>query len=227
MKLIGLLGGMSWSSTIPYYEILNRAAQEKFGASHSARILLYSVDYHPIKSLYIGNRDKIPAVLEQEIKFVLDKKPDCLVICCHTMHKYLDIFAHKLDKSVPIFHAGRLAADEATGMGCKKVLLLGTAFTMEDGFFAKYFQDKNIDVILPKADDRKIIQDAQSELAKGVNGAAYHDTFAKLLAGYADVDAIILACTELPLAINSSNAPRPIINPIESQCRAAAQFAFG
>jgi aspartate racemase len=189
--------------------------------------LLYSIDYDAIRSLYDGKRDQIAEKLEQEINFLLAKKPDCLVLCNNFLHKYLDMFSAKLDPSVPIFHAGLLSVEEAVRQKCKKILLLGTAFTMEDGFFAKYFQDRGIEVVIPSLRDRQTIQSIQSQLAQGEKGEDYRDIFATMLAKYDDVDAIVLACTELPLAIDDRNAKKPLIDPIRCQCKAAAEYAFG
>jgi len=226
MKVIGLLGGTSWPSTFCYYEALNRAAQDVFGGFHSARILLYSIDYHPLKSRYQNGWDEIPALLAKEIGFLLEKKPDCLIVCNNTLHRALDVIRADRDIPVPVFHAGHLAVEEALRQDFKKVLLVATAFTMEDGFFAKYFQDKGIEVIIPVAEDRAVIQAIQTQLAQGNNELSFEATFVSILNRYLDVDAIVLACTELPLLINEGNAPRPLINTIQCQCRAAAQFAF-
>ena len=226
MKVIGLIGGTSWPSTFSYYEQLNRAAQKSLGGFHSARILLYSIDYHPIKNLYHAGWDKIPALLSEEIRFFLDKKPDCLILCNNTLHRALDTIRDGLNIAVPVFHAGHLAVEEAQRMGSKKVLLLGTSFKMEDGFFAKYFEAQGINVVIPSTEDRQIIQEIQSELAQGNIHPSFETKFVALLHHYPDVDAIVLACTELPLIINDGNSPKPLINTIQCQCNAAAQFAF-
>jgi aspartate racemase len=226
MKVIGLIGGTSWPSTFSYYEQLNRAAQKALGGFHSARIMLYSIDYHPIKNLYHDGWDRIPALLADEIRYFLAKQPDCLILCNNTLHRALDAIRDNVNIAVPVFHAGHLAAEEAQRRGCKKVLLLGTSFTMEDGFFTKYFQDKGIEVAIPSPDDRRIIQDIQSELARGNINPTFESKFVALLHHYPDVDAIVLACTELPLIINDGNSPKALINTIQCQCDAAAKFAF-
>lgn len=226
MKVIGLLGGTSWPSTISYYEILNREAQKRLGGFHSANLMLYNIDYHPIKSLYHHGWSQIPSLLADEIHFFLQKKPDCLILCNNTLHRALDAVRDSLNIQIPVFHAGHLAVEEAECRGCKKILLLGTAFTMEDGFFAKYFEDKGIGVIIPNAHDRTLIQEIQSELAIGNKRDGDEEKFVVLLKRYPEADAIVLACTELPLLINDSNSPKPIINPIQCQCMAAADFAF-
>lgn len=227
MKVIGLLGGTSWPSSIAYYDTLNRIAQERLSGHHSARILLYSVDYHNIKSLYHDGWDKIPALLASEIRFFLKKEPDCLIICNNTLHRAFDKIRDKLNIAIPVFHAGHLAAEEAQRQGRKTVLLLGTAFTMEDGFFAKYFEDKGIHVVVPCAEDRQLIQTMQSDIARGNIDPSYADVFTSILKRRPQSEAVVLACTELPLVITSTNSPLPIIDPAQCQCKAAAQYAFG
>jgi len=226
MKTIGLLGGTSWPSTVLYYEYLNRAVQTKLGGFHSARILLYSMDYQEIKSHYHAGWDQIPALLAKEINYFLEKKPDCLILCNNTLHRAFDEIKDSLRIQIPVFHAGHLAAVAATRDGHKKVLLLGTAFTMEDGFFANYFHQKNIEVVVPNEQDRKTIQSIQSVVAQGTVDPQHEEILKIVLANYIHVDAIILACTELPLVINERNSPKPLINTIHCQCEAAVEFAL-
>jgi aspartate racemase len=226
MKLIGLLGGTSWPSTISYYENLNRLAQQRLGGTHSARLLLYSIDYHAIKSQYQGGWHNIPALLADEIRNFLERRPDCLIICNNTLHKAYDLIAAELDIRIPVFHAGRLAAQDAKQRGMKTVLLLGTAFTMEDGFFARYFDELGIAVIIPSPEERKQIQTMQTELAAGKMHPSYQPAFQEILKRYPQAEATVLACTELPLVINVENSPLPLINPVDCQCLAAADFAL-
>jgi aspartate racemase len=227
MKLIGLLGGTSWPSTISYYENLNRLAQQRLGGVHSARLLLYSIDYHAIKSQYQGGWQNIPALLADEIRSFIERRPDCLIICNNTLHKAYDMIEAELSIGIPVFHAGRLAASDAKQRGMKTVLLLGTAFTMEDGFFARYFEAQDIAVVIPSADDRKQIQTMQTELAAGKVHPSYQAVFQNILKRYPQAEAAVLACTELPLVVNEANSPLPLINPVDCQCTAAADFAFG
>jgi aspartate racemase len=119
-----------------------------------------------------------------------------------------------------------LSAEKAVQTGCKKILLLGTSFTMEDGFFAAYFTERGVEVVTPSAEDRQTIQSIQTKIALGENPDPHRPVFGEMLKRYKDVDAIVLACTELPLVIDARNAPKPLINPIDCQCEAAAAFAF-
>lgn len=224
MKLVGLLGGTSWPSTLMYYELLNKGVQRRYGQFHSARILLYSIDYHPIKILYANGWKKIPALLQEEIRLLAEKKPDCIILCNNTLHKAFDIIRDDLPYSMPFFHAGHLAAEKAVERGDKTVLLLGTQFTMEDGFFARYFEAKSIQVVIPNSRDRAAIQEMQSHIALNTASSDYYGIFASILESYKDVDSVVLACTELPLFINEGNSPKPIINPMECQCDAALNF---
>jgi aspartate racemase len=222
MKIIGLLGGTSWTSTISYYEQLNKLVHSRLGGFHSARILLYSIDYHDIKSSYANDWQTVENLLAREIQFFLEKKPDCLVVCNNTLYKAFDNLNLKLE--IPIFHAGKLSADFAESKGCKSVLLLGTKFTMEDGFFAKYFEDSNVDVVIPVLEDRLKIQNLQTQISSGVKNDSFFQDFASILSKHKNVDAVCLACTELPLYINQKNCHLPIINPIDLQCVEAVNF---
>jgi aspartate racemase len=168
MKLIGLLGGTSWPSTMLYYKKLNSLVNKQLGGFNSARILLYSINYNEIKSNYATDWQQVEELLEKELEFFLQKKPDCLVICNNTLHKAFDAIKPKLDLQIPVFHAGVLSVQSAIANGYKSVLLLGTKFTMEDGFFAKYFEDNNINIVIPELEDRLKIQNLQTQISSGI-----------------------------------------------------------
>ncbi len=226
MKIIGLIGGTSWPSTMLYYEQLNRLVNDRLGGFRSARILLYSIDYHNIKSSYGTDWKRVEDELQKELEFFTSKKPDCIIICNNTLHKALDSLHGRVKLNVPIFHAGILSALKAESMGYKSVLLLGTKFTTEDGFFAKYFEEKNIAVKIPDLDDRIKIQNIQTQIAMGVKHHGFFDELGLMLSKYKNTHAICLACTELPLYISCKNCPLPIINPIDLQCIEAVNFAI-
>jgi aspartate racemase len=226
MKILGLLGGTSWPSTMLYYEQLNRLVSARLGGFHCARILLYSIDYHNIKSSYGTDWKRIEDELKKELEFFTSQKPDCILICNNTLHKAFDAIGGRLNLKVPIFHAGILSALEAESKNYKSVLLLGTRFTMEDGFFAKYFEDKNITVKIPEPEDRIKIQNIQTQISLGVKKDAFFDDFELILSNYKNIDAVCLACTELPLYISRKNCFLPIINPSDLQCIEAVKFAI-
>ena len=228
MKTIGLLGGTSWPSTIEYYRILNELAQEKLGGFHSASLLLRSIDYHDIKSRYYDRWAEIPALLEREIRAFVALRPDCLVICNNTLHKAFDTIAAKLALPVPVIHVVEATGRAARSRNLQRLLLLGTKFTMEDGFYHRGLERFGLRVETPDEEDRDRIQQIQSRLARGVMAEEFRRDLAALVEKRADsVDAVVLACTELPLAIRREDCRIPVLNPTELQCREAFEFATG
>lgn len=228
-KIIGLLGGTSWPSTPLYYTLLNQLAAEKAGGHHSARIMLYSIDYHAIKSRYTepGGWDEIPDLLEEELH-VLDRAgPDCILICNNTLHKAYDILASRgIALGAQVIHLVVATAREAQARGYKRVLLLGTRFTMEDGFFANRLRFFGLQADVPEEADRKEIQRMQTEISAGRMRPDFYDRFAEMLSRYRGYDGLILGCTELPLAVTAAQTDIPILNPIEAQCAEAIKHAF-
>jgi aspartate racemase len=225
MKTIGLLGGTSWPSTIEYYRILNELAQSRLGGFHSANILLRSIDYHEIKSRYHERWNEIPSLLRKEIEALARLGPDCLVICNNTLHKAFDVIEADLRLTAPVFHIVAVTGKFARSRHFKRLLLLGTKFTMEDGFYHRGLETFGLQVSTPDYEDRIEIQRIQSQLAKGLMEEEFREYFAGLIERHADVDAVVLACTELPLAIDPKDFDTEIINPTELQCREAFEFA--
>ena len=230
MKTIGLLGGTSWPSTIEYYRILNELAQARLGGHHSARLLLKSIDYHAIKSRYHEGWAEIPALLRAELESFARLTPDgpqCLLICNNTLHKAYDLLTPALDLGMPLFHVVRETGAHAVARGYRHLLLLGTQFTMEDGFYHRGLEKLGLRVSTPGPGDRAGIQQVQSQLARGVMEPAFRDYFRDVVARYPQVDAAVLGCTELPLAMAQADYALPLINPTELQCVAAFEYATG
>ena len=228
MKTIGLLGGTSWPSTIEYYRILNELAQEQLGGFHSASVLIRSIDYHEIKSRYYDRWAEIPALLEHEVKTFAALGPDCLVICNNTLHKAFDAVAGKLALPIPVFHIVEATGRAAQSMHKRRLLLLGTKFTMEDGFYHRGLERFGLQVTTPREEDRIKIQQIQSQLARGIMADEFRVVLADIIEKQARaVDAVVLACTELPLAIHQKDCSVIILNPTELQCREAFAFATG
>lgn len=228
MKLIGMLGGTSWPSTILPYRMLNEEVQRRLGAHHSARIVLYSIDYHEIRSCYSGDWSRIPALLLKEIRMLLAFSPDCWMIANNTLHKIYNQIADQLPPGPPLFHAIDLVRDHLVARGLGKVLLLGTRFTMEDGYYAEPLRAAGIEVAIPAAADRERVQAIQTQLADGIVADEFRDYFADLLQRHAvdGCEAVVLGCTELPLAITQDISTLEIIDPLALQCRACVDFAL-
>ncbi len=232
MKTIGLLGGTSWPSTPLYYQYLNERISHVLGGHHSARIILYSIDYHEIKSHYPDGWDDIPALLGAELKRLDEMEPDCILICNNTLHKGYDLLVEDqaVALSAQLIHLVVATAKKAMDMKAKRVLLLGTKFTMEDGFFKDRLKFFGLDVEVPNETDRISIQDMQTEISAGNLDGDYtaecQARFKEMLSRYSDNDAVILGCTELPLVITGDVTDIPILNPIHAQCDEAIKLVL-
>ncbi len=229
MKIIGLLGGTSWPSTPLYYSYLNELVAKKLGGHHSARIILYSINYHAIKSRYTvpGGWDEIPGLLREELLTLDRMGPDCILICNNTLHKAYDMVADKgIALGAHVVHLVVATAREAQARDYKKLLLLGTKFTMEDGFFAKRLRFFGLDVDIPSEDDRAAIQEMQTAISAGRMDPAFRGRFKEMLSRYSGYDGLVLGCTELPLVITADETSIPILNPIHVQCAEAVKYAF-
>lgn len=227
MKTIGLLGGTGWSSTIEYYRLLNELVAERLGGYHSAKILLKSIDYHDIMVNYGVNHDDVAKVLEKELQELIVLKPDCIVICCNSLHKYYDMIKLNLASDIPVMHAIQLVADHLKTKKQKKVLLLATKFTMEDGFFSKILEDNGIQVEIPTAHEQDKMQKIHVELMHNVVTQEYRDYFSNLITKYKNLDAVVLGCTEYPLVVNNENSILPVVDPVTLQSISAVNYALG
>jgi len=226
MKTIGLLGGTGWSSTIGYYKILNEMVHQRLGGYHSAKILLKSIDYHDIMTSYGQDHDKIACLLQTEVSELIALSPDCIMICCNSLHKYYDMIKDKLNSSIPICHAIDLVAQYLKDHGYKKVLLLATKFTMEDGFFTKKLEQCGIEVVVPNQDERNEMQRIHEELMQNSVNEDSKNYFRDLIIKHKKLDAVVLGCTEYPLVINQNNSALPIIDPVYLQASCAVDYAL-
>lgn len=226
MKTIGLLGGTGWSSTISYYKALNEMVAERLGGFHSARLLLKSIDYHDIMSHYGKDHDKVAALLKMELLELIQLNPECIVICCNSLHKYYDQIKHELQTQIPFMHAVELVADHLLAQNQKSVLLLATTFTMEDGFFAQILEKKGISVTIPTKEERAQMGKIHDELMHNVVTESSRDYFANLIKKHQNLDAVVLGCTEYPMLVNQANSVLPVVDPVKLQAKAAVDFAL-
>lgn len=228
MKLIGILGGTSWPSTTLPYRLINQAVQDRLGGYHSARIVLYSLDYHAIKSRYWDRWPEIPALLRPEIERLLSFAPDCWMLANNTLHKAYDTIRPQL-APVPFFHAVTLTRDHLVRRGIGSVLLLGTRFTMEDDYFAGPLAAAGIAVTVPDAGERDRIQSIQSRLSRGETDPGFRRDFADILDRYerSGCAAVVTACTEIPLVVDQGSTGMIVVDPLVLQCAACTDFALG
>lgn len=226
MKTIGLLGGTGWASTIGYYVGLNQLVNDRLGGYHSAKIILKSIDYHEIMTHYGKDHKKIEALLREELLKLIALKPDCIIICCNSLHKYYDLIKDSLSSSIPVMHAVDLVVDHFKKKNYKKAFLLATKFTMEDGFFAKKLELRGVSVVIPNSQEREEMQRIHGELMQNKASETSKKYFKDLILKYRDVDAIILGCTEYSLVVSPQDVPVPLIDPVSLQTSSAVDFAL-
>lgn len=230
MKTIGLIGGMSWESTAHYYALLNEGAKRRLGGRHSARVLLYSIDFDELATLQHADRwDEATALVVDAGKRLERGSADCVLICANTMH----ISAPQLEAAVtiPLLHILDVTGEAVRRSGAKRIGLLGTGFTMEMPFYKDRLRERfGLDVLIPDATDRatthSIIFD---ELVHGVvrpeSKAEYRGIIQRLVAQGAE--AIILGCTELMMIIEAKDSAVPLFDTTSLHCEAALDFAMG
>ncbi|KLD78015.1 aspartate/glutamate racemase family protein [Xanthomonas hyacinthi] len=224
MKTIGLIGGMSWESTLPYYRHINETVRAQLGGLHSARLLLYSVDFHAIEQLQqAGDWDAAGAAMAAAARALQAGGADFLVLCTNTMHRVADAIAAAVP--LPLLHIADATADALQAAGVTRVGLLGTRFTMEQDFYRERLQRRGFQVLVPDPQEReqvhRIIYD---ELCQGVirdaSRARYREVIAALQARGAE--AVILGCTEIALLVGAADAQLPLFDTAALHARAAA-----
>lgn len=228
MKTIGLIGGMSWESTIPYYKIINEEIKEKLGGLHSAKIILYSVDFEEIEKCQSdGNWDKSAEILSDAAEKLEKAGADFIVICTNTMHKVAPQIAQRIN--IPIIHIADATADKLIENGISNVALLGTKYTMLQDFYKQRLIERGINVIIPDTDDIEIINRViYSELCLGIISDSSRDEFIRIITALKDkgADGVILGCTEIGLLIHRNDSPIPIFDTTEIHAKKAADSAI-
>lgn len=208
MKTIGLLGGMSWESTALYYKQINEEIKKRLGSLHSAKVVIYSVDFDEIEKLqHSGDWDKTAEILGEAGKNIQNANADFLLICTNTMHKVAPSIQEKLN--IPIVHIADATAKVLQKDGISKVGLLGTAFTMEEDFYKNRITDNfGIDVITPNKEDIKIIHKIiYEELCLGVIKEDSRKEYLRIIEDLNSKGAqgIILGCTEICMLIKDEH----------------------
>jgi aspartate racemase len=229
MKTIGLLGGMSWESTVPYYRQINETVKARLGGLHSAQLILYSVDFHEIEQLqHAGDWEKAGTALAEAARALERAGADFLVLCTNTMHKV----APRIESAVGIalLHIADPTAAAVQAAGHSTVGLLGTRFTMEQPFYRDRLVERHgLQVIVPDAEDRACVHRIiYEELCLGVvrpqSRQAFQQVLARLTARGAQ--AVIMGCTEISLLIGPQDAEVPLFDTTAIHARAAAEQAL-
>jgi len=229
MKVIGLIGGMSWSSTLEYYRLINEGVSRRLGGLHSARLVLYSLDFEEIERAQQGNNwDSAAHILAEAGMALKEAGADFLVICTNTMHKVADIVAERTGLS--LLHIVDVAGNAIIEHGLHRVGLLGTRFVMKQDFYQerlrKYF---DIEVVVPTEDEQATVHNIiYGELCRGKIGDASRLACIKIIEALTErgAEGIILGCTELPLLIRPADASVPVFDTTRLHAEAAVERAL-
>ncbi|MGW6916868.1 aspartate/glutamate racemase family protein [Kitasatospora sp. NPDC054939] len=228
MRTLGLIGGMSWESTAEYYRMLNRLTRQRLGGLHSARLVLYSVDFADIERLQTEGRwTEAGAVLADAARSLEAAGAELLLICTNTMHKVADQVEAAV--SVPLLHLADTTAEAVRAAGLRRVGLLGTAFTMEQDFYRGRLAAGGVDVLVPDAAGRALVHRViYEELCQGVvreeSRAAYRTVIEELAA--AGAEGIVLGCTEIELLVGTEDSPVPLFPTARLHAEAAVSAAL-
>lgn len=229
MKTIGMIGGMSWESTVSYYQAINQGIKAELGGLHSAKICLYSVDFAEIEALqHQGKWDETAVILSKAAQSVEAGGADCLLICTNTMHKVAPQIEEQI--TIPILHIADATAEQLLSDGVTKVGLLGTRFTMEQDFYKRRLVDKfGIEVLVPNEGDRDVIHTViYSELCQGVVSAESRERYLEVVDRLSSqgAQAVILGCTEIALLINQQHTDIPLYDTTKIHADYAVKWAI-
>jgi aspartate racemase len=229
MKTIGLLGGMSWQSTLGYYKAINEGVNDALGGLHSAKIALYSVDFDPIEQLqHAGDWDGTAKILSEAAKSIESAGADFLLICTNTMHKV----APEIEAAVqiPLLHIADATAEVLVEEKIRTVGLLGTAFTMEQEFYkGKLMNDHGLQVLVPNEVDREIVHRVIfKELCLGKTETRSKAEFLRIINALAaqGAEAVILGCTEIGMLVNQVDTNIKLLDTSAIHAAKAVEYAI-
>ncbi len=229
MKKLGLIGGMSWESTLPYYREINLAIKEQLGGLHSARIILYSVDFHEIELLQAAGRWDAAGALLAEVAQTLERAgADGLVLCTNTMHKVADVIQAAVH--IPLLHIADPTAEAIRRASFNTVGLLGTRFTMEQDFYRARLEGQHgLTVLVPPQPERELVHRViYEELCLGQVLPASREAFLRVIAGLGaqGAQAIILGCTEIAMLVQPQDCELALFDTTRLHARSAARWAL-
>jgi aspartate racemase len=228
MKRIGLLGGMSWESSIEYYRLVNEITRDRLGGLHSADCLLRSVDFAEIEQLQREARwDEAGERLAAEARALADAGAELLVLCTNTMHKVADAITAAI--GIPFVHIADTTAHAVRAAGLHTVGLLATGYTMEQDFYVGRLRDMHgLEVLVPDEADRRIVHDViYEELCVGVVRDASREQYRRIMAELArrGAQGILLGCTEIDLLVGPADAPVPMFDTTRLHAERAVELA--
>ena len=228
MKTIGLLGGMSWESTLGYYKAINEGIKNTLGGLHSAKIVMYSVDFEPIEKLqHAGDWDGTAKILTEAAQNIQAAGADVLLICTNTMHKVAPEIAAAIQ--IPLLHIADATAEILVNEGIKTVGLLGTAFTMEQEFYKGRLTNKHgFKVLVPNDQDRAIVHKViYEELCLGKVKSTSKAEYLRIIDALASqgAEAVILGCTEIGMLVKQTDTNVRLLDTTAIHAQKAVEYA--
>lgn len=228
MKTIGLIGGITWLSTMDYYRLLNQLTNEKLGGVSSCKLLMNSLEFEEIKGLtFAGDWDSIAAIVCKASQTLELAGADCILIGANTMHYVADKVQSSIN--IPLIHIAEVTANVVAEKGLNKVALLGTRYTMQMEFYKNKLADKNIETIIPGVEDIEYINHAiYEEMGKGIFTAETKENFLQIIKSLREknVQGVILGCTEIPILIKQEDVSIPVFDTTLIHVQAAVSFAL-
>ena len=226
---MGMIGGMSWESTLEYYRIVNETTKNRLGGFHSAKCILYSVDFAEVEKLqHLGDWDELTRLMKDAARKLEGAGADFVIICTNTMHKMADEVQEVI--RIPILHIVDVTAEAIRANREKRVGLLGTKFTMEQDFYKGRLRDKHgVEVVIPGEEERQVVHDIlYSELCMGEIKELSKGKFKSVIQNLVDrgAQSVILGCTEIPLIVSQDDYDIPVYDTTTLHAQAAVDFAL-
>ncbi|RDI37231.1 aspartate/glutamate racemase family protein [Falsibacillus pallidus] len=228
MKTIGLIGGMSWESSVEYYRVINEEVKNRLGGLHSAKSIMYSVDFEEIERCQSeGNWAKAGEILGDAAHSLEKAGAEFIVICTNTMHKVVEDVERKIE--IPILHIADATAKKILKAGIKTVALLGTKYTMEQDFYKSRIAASDIQVLVPNEEEREVINKIIfQELCLGKIEPSSRDIFRRIIMGLIaqGAEGIILGCTEIGLLVKPEDSEVKLFDTVVIHAVEAVEAAF-
>ncbi|MBY0476787.1 MAG: aspartate/glutamate racemase family protein [Chitinophagaceae bacterium] len=228
MKTIGLIGGITWLSTMDYYRLLNQKVNEQLGGVASAKLLISSVNFEEIKALTITNDwDVLANIMSSEAKKLEAAGASCILMGANTMHHIADQVQASIN--IPLIHVAEETGKQIVKLNLKKVALLGTKYTMQLPFYKNKLAEQGIETILPNETEMEYINSViYNEMDKGIFLQESKENFIQIIHQLkaAGAEGVILGCTEIPILIKQEDSPIPVFDTTAIHAAAAVNFAL-
>jgi aspartate racemase len=228
MKTVGVIGGMSWESSQLYYRLINQGVQKRLGGLHSAKLLMYSVDFEPIEALqHLGDWDGAATIMIDAARRLEAGGADFFLIASNTMHLVADAVTSAVD--IPLLHIADATAEQLLGDKMQRVGLLGTAFTMELEFYRERIEQHGIEIVVPELHDRQMVHDIiYQELCLGKVDVDSREVYLAIIDRMREqrIEAVILGCTEIGMLIDSRHTDLALYDTTAIHAAQAVDFAL-